>query len=1104
MEFEKRYRALNARQKEAVDAIDGPVMVIAGPGTGKTELLSVRAANILKKTDTLPGSILCLTFTDSAAANMRERLIGLIGPDAYGIAIHTFHSFGSEIMNRYAQYFYHGAHFHPADELSTYEILNELLQKLPHDNPLAVTMNGEFTYLRDIQRTISEMKRSSYTPDEINSILDRNDAFCEWVSPHLQPAFAPTLSKKQFPLVEKLLARISEYSEEPLALIGYNSLSSHIHSSLQRAYDEAVEQNSTKPLSAWKKQYLYKNGNGNQALRDAKHSAKLRFTAQLYYDYLLAMQERELYDYDDMILRVVHAMEVFDELRFELQETYQYIMVDEFQDTNEAQMRLVWNLTNNPAAESRPNIMVVGDDDQAIYRFQGADMSNVLDFAKTYRDIRIVTLTDNYRSSAEILQTARAVVTTINERLETSMKGVDKTLTSHFTSSMGKPEIISLPNESDARHYLASQLHESFRKAPGITRAVIARNHRHLLALLPHLEASGIPLRYEFQENLLDSEPIQQLELVSRITWHIAQAEYDEANTLLPELLAHPAWQIPAHALWQLGINAQKNRRYWLEEMLETDSKLRDIAEWLIVAAHRSLSEHLETMVDLLFGVSDAQSADSAHQDQADDASDEREDFVSPYRAYFFRHEGLETQPTQYLVWLRALQQLRRVVREYRGENQLRLSDFVHFVAMHRDSGLRMQSTTTIDHDTTAITLLTAHKSKGLEFDEVYIIDAVESVWGDGARSRSRLIQFPSNLPLAPAGDNHDERLRLLFVAITRARHALRYISYDAFDTGKVTLPISSLSPDTVETKRSEPSSMQQLDALQNDWYTGLLSVPLATKERLLQPLLEHYSLSATHLNNFLNVPQGGPSLFLLHNLLRFPQAMSPSAIYGSAIHGTLQRAHAHLSATHSRRPIEDVLHDFETIMSESRLSDQETQKLVARGSHALTAFLAARYDSFTPDQIVERSFSGEQIMVGQARLSGAIDLIDLDRQEKTIFITDYKTGKPATSWRGKDEYEKIKLHHYEQQLMMYHLLVTHSSQFHGYSITGGRLSFVEPSANGDIISLDYTYDEVKLAAFTRLIQSVWQHIMNLDFDLTENYSLDYSGILDFEQALLK
>jgi len=141
MDFQKRYNKLNDCQKKAVDLIDGPVMVIAGPGTGKTELLSVRVANILQKTDTLPENILCLTFTESGANAMRERLIQIIGKDAYKVAVHTFHSFGTDIINQNGQYFYNGAHFKPADTVSSYEVIRNIFEKLEYNNPVISQMN---------------------------------------------------------------------------------------------------------------------------------------------------------------------------------------------------------------------------------------------------------------------------------------------------------------------------------------------------------------------------------------------------------------------------------------------------------------------------------------------------------------------------------------------------------------------------------------------------------------------------------------------------------------------------------------------------------------------------------------------------------------------------------------------------------------------------------------------------------------------------------------------------------------------------------------------------------------------------------------------------
>lgn len=1079
-EFGKRYAALNANQKKAVDTLDGPVMVVAGPGTGKTELLSVRVANILQETDALPQNILCLTFTDNAAVNMRERLVGLIGSDAYKISIHTFHSFGSEIINRNGEYFYKGAQFRPADELSSYEILSELLQQLPHDNPLASKFNDSFTYLRDIQTSISELKRGGFTPDELGLILKKNDAFTNWLKPKLTDTFANSISKKTLPLVEKLSDELETYTEKPLELSGYHPLHELIGQSLQRAYADAQADNSTKPITAWKNTYLEKDVHGSWTLKDEKRSEKLKVLQGVYYDYLLAMQKAELYDYDDMILRVVHALEVFDELRFNLQEQYQYVLVDEFQDTNDAQMRLVWNLTNNPATEGRPNFMVVGDDDQAIYRFQGAELSNILDFTSRYRDVKVITLNDNYRSAADILTLSRSVITQADERLEQSLMHISKVLTPHHIPKQPLVRGVSYENVIDARAELAKQIAASAKNG---TTAVIARHHRELVDLLPHLTKAGVKVRYERQDDVLASEPVVQLELAAHVVWHIAREEFDNANAHMSELLAHPAWGVSPKEIWELSLQAHREHKLWLEVMLE-DDRLKPIAEWCIVGSAHAKTEPLEYMLDYLFGI--AESTD---------------EFVSPYKNYFFGPDA--SINTEYLAHLSALQKIRKNLRDYRPGDVLTLDDFVDYLDVCRELGIQLSANTTESDGTETVTLLSAHKAKGLEFDTVYLTDAVESVWGSSARSRSRLLSFPTNLPLSPAGDTHDERLRLLYVALTRARNQLYIFSARTNEQGNVLLPVGAFAPTLFEEKPALDVT-ESIAAHETNWYTPLLDIGKKDQLELLKPLLESYRLSATHLNNFLDVSKGGPNYFLIRNLLRIPEALSPSAAYGSAVHGALQHAHQHLAATGKKRPVEDVLNDFETLLERAQLSDLDKQQFLARGVKSLNAFLDQRYTSFQPTQRVEQGFSSETIAVDEAHITGAIDLIDIDVDEKTIFVTDYKTGKAAPGWNGRDEYEKIKLHHYEQQLMLYKLLVENSRAFAGYTVTGARIEFVEPDAKGDIVLLDYVYDEEKLAEFTRLLTAVWRHITALDFMDTSEYTNNFKGILDFEQYLTK
>ncbi len=200
-----------------------------------------------------------------------------------------------------------------------------------------------------------------------------------------------------------------------------------------------------------------------------------------------------------MILRVVHAMEVFDDLRFNLQEKYQYIMVDEFQDTNMAEMRILNNLTNNIATGDTPNIMVVGDDDQAIYSFQGAEISNILNFQENYPKAKIINLTDNYRSIAEVLDRSRSVIIRKGVKcLENKIESLNKQLKSHLTSDNAGVFVHEARTISDERRWLVKAIKkqlEDGEKPNDI--AVFTRRHAEINTLLPYFFEAGILVNYE-------------------------------------------------------------------------------------------------------------------------------------------------------------------------------------------------------------------------------------------------------------------------------------------------------------------------------------------------------------------------------------------------------------------------------------------------------------------------------------------------------------------------------------------------------------------------------------------------------------------------------
>lgn len=1089
MDFTTRYAKLNSAQKKAVDTIDGPVMVVAGPGTGKTELLSMRAANILKQTDTLPENILCLTFTESGAAAMRERMVQIIGKDAYKVAIHTFHSFGAEIINQNGDFFYHGANFRAADELSSYELLRAIFDDLEYNNPLAGKMNGEYTHLGDTLMTISELKKSGLTSDELLLILDANDIVIDTAEALLGPVFTSRLSKTTVDSLRELVEPIRESGGE-VNLPGIVPLSQVLADSLAHAIARADESNSTKPITAWRNGWMKKNDAGDFILKARERQMKLRSVSFIYYQYLVRMQESELYDFDDMILRVVHAMEVFPALQYNLQEKHQYIMVDEFQDTNMAQMRIMYNLTNNPANEGRPNILVVGDDDQAIYSFQGADISNILNFRHTYNDVTTITLTDNYRSTAPILESAREVITQGEERLEDVIEDIDKTLTAHRSDENSYVSLVETATKHDERLQLVQSIKQRLDNGqPAESIAVLARRHHELISLLPYLSDADIPVNYERRDNVLDIDPIITLESTAQLIVALFEGKHDRVNALLPELLAHPAMKFSPADIWKLSLNAYSQRVSWMEVMAVTPAFV-SLHTWLVEVAAQVPHVPLEYILDTIMGRT----------------TPEGGDFTSPFFAYYFPKEKLETQPDEYLVYLEALRTIRTKLRDYQQEETPTLRTLLSFIALHRQLGSIITSIRPhVDRQQGAVNLMTAHKSKGLEFDTVYVIGAVDTAWGERVRTRSRLINYPENLPLAPSGDNLNERMRLFFVAMTRARKQL-IISYSASDdSGKDTLCASfllatSLKPEIVN---FEHDNAQLIAGAEQRWYEPIVNLSVGTMQELLAPTLENYKLSVTHFNNFLDVSRGGPQAFLMNNLLRFPQAMSPSAAYGSAIHKTLQNAHAHVAATKSQRPVEDVLRDFEQNLRDQHLSEADFTIFFQKGSDTLHAFLSEKYDTFTSTQKVELNFAGQQVMIGEAHLTGSLDLVDISRENKTIIVSDYKTGKASASWSGKTDYEKIKLHKYKQQLMFYKLLVEHSRDYSQYTVEKGCLQFVEPTLRGEILSLEASITTEELETFRRLVEAVWKKIMTLDLPDTSTYEQNYKGMLAFEKDLL-
>ncbi len=1082
MEFDQRYAQLNPAQKDAVDTLEGPVLVIAGPGTGKTELLSTRVANILSKTDTPPEAILCLTFTESGAIAMRERLVGIIGKDAYKVAIHTFHSFGTDIISKYREYFYNGAIFSPADDLARYEIIKDIFDGLDYSNPLASKMNGEYVHLSDAQKVISELKRAGgLTSDELLAVLEQDEAVLETAAHDLLPIMAERVSKSMIKKLGDALPKLNALAEETPTLYEVTPLIHIVVHSLKDALSQAEEESSTKPLTNWKKRWISPDEHKQPIFKDKLRLSKLKSLSFIYFEYLQKMERANRYDYDDMILQVVHAMEVQSELRYALQEQYLYIMVDEFQDTNLAQMRLLHNLTDNPVHEGAPNVLAVGDDDQAVYGFQGADVSNIFQFQEQYPSATLITLTDNYRSGKHILDISREVIAQGADRLETRIPELNKQLNAQKTDA-GSVSLQEYASVHDERYAVAQAIQSAFKKEEHESIAILGRTHDDIQQMLPYLQHMGLPVRYEKQDDALEQPPIIALEQTARVIIALNNGDHQTVNARLPELLAHPAWNLSAETLWKLSLRAYDSRTHWMEVMATTP-ELQPIHQWIVERAQEAAFTPLEPMLDTLMGQSDTD---------------------GPLFRYFFSPDTLHNNPEQYLEYLSALRVIREKLREHSPTTHPTLHAFIELIDMYRSLGLTMTTPRpTRSTKGRAIDLLTAHKSKGLEFDLVYIIGATDSRWGATARMRPRSISYPENLPLDPAGDTIDERLRLFYVAMTRARQELIITYSTQNDSNKGTLLASFLvSTSITPSPAPEPTVNELLETAHIAWHEPLTVTSRELRD-ILAPRLETYRLSATAFTRFLNIVHGGPKDFLLNSLLHFPSGTSLALGYGNAVHRALQQAHTHFVAHGEMRPLEDILHDFEVALSFEWLSPTEHVQALKKGSEQLPVFLKSPLVSFTVDQKSELPFAHQEVQYGDARLTGKIDVVTINKNEKRITVSDYKTGKPALNWQGATESEKQKLHQYRQQLLFYKLLLGGSREYAEYDVTQGSLIFVQPTTKGDIRILDLEFAQDEVNRMIALIAAVWEHIQTLNLPDVSAYPTTLRGIQQFEQDLI-
>lgn len=962
--FEKVYSQLNPKQILAVNQIEGPVMVIAGPGTGKTQILAARIANILVKTDCTPNNILCLTFTEAGAVAMRNRLTSFIGPEAYKIHIHTFHSFCNYVIQQNKDEFEY-IDWQPVSDLEKHEIMREIINALDIEHPLR-RAKGEIYY----------------------------------DSKHLLSLF--DLMKKEDLGVEKLDQLIQDHLES-------------------LPFDE---------------KYIYKRKSGENNKGDLKQKEidkvnkkmeKLKSAIHLYDSYNQALKNSERYDFNDMILWVLEMFKKNPDVLSKYQEQFLYLLVDEFQDTNTAQYNIVKQLANYWEA---PNLFVVGDDDQTIYKFQGADMGNIIDFNSIYiNNVSTIVLEQNYRSTQPILDVATSLINNNSQRLVNANPSLSKKLIASSVLS----EISELPTINIFKNKFAETVHIAQEIENKIALganpddfAIIYKKHKHADELLNYFNRKGVPYNLVKRMNAFDIEIVAQLITLLRYI----NDEKDNplsGDGLLFEILHYKQYNIPVLLLALISRDAAKNK-YSIREAAAntiTSTPSNDQGNMALASAINFTDNcirlsYTKTPADLL-------------------------EYILIEGGFF---EYLYKQHNRKLN-LEAVSTLFNFLKEeLERKKGLTLSLFIQTLNEMKTYGIELPLNY-IFSNSSGVNLMTAHGSKGLEFKHVYIINCSFNEWDkDRARNVFDLKEiFPS---LEEEGAIEDNR-RLFYVALTRAKESLT-LSYHTADTnGK------EITPSQYIAEIAESDQIRQQNVIVNEEsvtefimsYAHIAAqpqIPLIDQE-IINEALQNYSLSVTHLNTYLHCPIS----FYFKHILRIPAAKNYYMALGSAMHGTLEKIFIEFNKSNKFPEKPEVLNWYEYQLNKQKASftHEEYERFLAYGKSTLPNYLANRLPNWkAPKYETEVRIN---TTLGLVPINGMLDNVALYGNE--VLVTDFKTGKYEKSkpkLLAPDFGSKTNSFEYEfggdywRQIMFYKILID-NDPMHQWQMTRGVIDFLEP-----------------------------------------------------------
>lgn len=896
------FEGLNVEQRQAVEHTDGPLLIIAGAGTGKTTVVTRRIASLIERGLAEPHEILALTFTDKAAAEMEERVEALLPISTLDFWISTFHGFGERILKEHA---------------------------------LDIGLPNDFRLLSDTEQ-----------------LLLLREHIEEFDLEYYRPKGNPTK------FVSALISHFSRLKDEDITPREY------------REYAESLRLDADAELEL---RYASLSIDEQARLDEARRISEL---AGAYAQYQELLRREHALDFGDLIVETMHLFQQRPALLKKYREQFKYILVDEFQDTNIAQYDLI-----NMLAAPNNNLTIVADDDQAIYSFRGASMSNILHFKQDYPQAKEISLTQNYRSQQEILDIAYQVITHNNpHRLEETLH-IDKKLKAQISGGALIEHIHAQTVDAEGQ-LVAEKIVEIKKQHPELRWndfAILVRANDHAQHVIPFLERMHIPYQFLASSGLF-SKPII-LDVISALK---LMDNYHESRAVYRTLVS-PVWAVTPEDVMCILQHAQKHTCSLYDACQAVRSiegiSLRGVEQvehMLSVCTELTHAARIQTVGEIVLLYLEKSGYLKYIATLPEQHTNEAALYINQFYEYIKQFERAQAEKT--------------------------VHGFVRELQMMIDAGEEGRLKPDFEDGPEAVKILTVHSSKGLEFEHVFILNLVDKRFPSVGRKEA--IPVPDELVKddVPEGDWHlQEERRLFYVALTRARTGLYLTS--AEDYGGARKKKLSIFLGEAGFSQAVPIPTGNIVFGKRD------QAPVVA----LQQDIKHAPrvFSFTQLKAYETCPWQYRFAFVL----KVPVPGKYSFSFGKSIHATLyeffrrikqdaELTQGNLFDMEKSSASEHTLEELLDIYEEKWLphwygSRQQRDEYFQKGKEALTAFYAAHKKAWPQILFLEKSF---QVKVGNVILKGAIDRAD--HIDGGVEVIDYKTGSfPKT---GKKDAEQL------------------------------------------------------------------------------------------------